>query len=255
MYGPWDAPIDLQRMLRDEGDPPPLEIVTVPNLVITAADDPDTSFRYSCAYAAQVMILDACWRTLMESVTARSPHEPWLVALVGARGFPLGEHRRIGGVDERLHAEQLHVPLLLRFPDGLGRLARSVALVSHMDVLPTLTAWIEGSETMDSPHIDGMSILPLVSNANALWRDAILSTSAKSVSFRTSAWCLRKSQSPSAMHEQTSDEHQAGELYVRPDDRWEANDVAKLCPDVVELLAGTVAQACQQLKQIKPMAV
>jgi hypothetical protein len=28
----------------------------------------------------------------------------------------------------------------------------------------------------------------------------------------------------------------ASELYVRPDDRWEANDVAKLCPDVVEEL-------------------
>jgi hypothetical protein len=26
------------------------------------------------------------------------------------------------------------------------------------------------------------------------------------------------------------------ELFVRPDDRWEANDVAKLCPDVVEEL-------------------
>ena len=45
MYGPWDAPVEFQRALLDEGDPPPLETVTPPDIVLTEADDPDTAFR------------------------------------------------------------------------------------------------------------------------------------------------------------------------------------------------------------------
>ena len=45
------------------------------------------------------------------------------------------------------------------------------------------------------------------------------------------------------------------ELYVRPDDHWEANDVAKLCADVVDTLARVTADVSLQLKQNEPLAV
>jgi hypothetical protein len=35
------------------------------------------------------------------------------------------------------------------------------------------------------------------------------------------------------------------EVFVRPDDRWEANDVAKLCPDVVEMLLRQLDESTQ----------
>ena len=67
------------------------------------------------------------------------------------------------------------------------------------------------------------------------WRDATISTSASARSIRTAAWCLREdiAQREAAGSDGATD---VVELYVRPDDRWEANDVAKLCPEVVEEL-------------------
>jgi hypothetical protein len=46
-----------------------------------------------------------------------------------------------------------------------------------------------------------------------------------------------------------------GELYVRPDDRWEANDVAKLCPDVVEMLSKSLDTATRQFLQNQPIPI
>jgi hypothetical protein len=43
-------------------------------------------------------------------------------------------------------------------------------------------------------------------------------------------------------------------LYVRPDDRWEANDVAKLCPDTLESLHAALGDAGRQLLRNEPIA-
>ena len=63
----------------------------------------------------------------------------------------------------------------------------------------------------------------------------MISTSASARSIRTAGWCLREdiTQEVSAASNGVTE---VSELYVRPDDRWEANDVAKLCPEVVEEL-------------------
>jgi arylsulfatase A-like enzyme len=253
MYGPWDAPLEFQRALLDEGDPPPLEPVTPPDLILDEAGDPDTAFRYSCAYAAQVMVFDACWRGLMDTIAARSAQESWLIVLLGARGFPLGEHQWVGGVDPRLYGEQLHVPFLVRFPDGAGKLARSAALTSHIDLLPTLAAFI-GAELCAPTHYDGSSIVPLVSKADSEWRDALLSTSASSKSLRTASWCVRHGDDVT-QSEQSDGVQLVDELFVCPDDHWEANDVAKLCHDVVHTLVRVTADLSGKLKQNQPLPV
>jgi hypothetical protein len=42
------------------------------------------------------------------------------------------------------------------------------------------------------------------------------------------------------------------ELYVRPDDRWEANDVATLCPEVVQEMSQWFEQAAVELQRSDP---
>jgi hypothetical protein len=223
MYGPWDAPLELQEELlaRDEGDPPPQDIVEPPDLWLDAAGDPDAAFRWSCAYAAQVMILDACLAGLVQTVAASDGH-PWLVVLMGLRGFPLGEHGRIGGVDGRLYAEQLQVPLLWRIPGGNSKLERSQQLVSPADVPAGLLGALEGK-------------------LRSVERDALQSVGPTGErAIRTADWCLRCE--PPASESLTADETEC-QLFVRPDDRWEANDVAGLCPDVVESLLARIGIA------------
>jgi hypothetical protein len=253
MYGRWDAPIEFQRTLLDEGDPPPLDSITPPDLLLDEAGDPDTAFRYSCGYAAQVMVFDACWRGLMDTIAARSERESWHIVLLGARGFPLGEHRCVGGADPRLYGELLHVPFLVRFPDGAGKLTRSAALTSHVDLLATLAPIIDAEPSAPS-HYDGASIVPLLSNADAPWRDALLSASSSSKSLRTATWCLRHDDAMTSTAAKLDGGLAVDELYVRPDDRWEANDVAKLCPDVVEALAHVTEDVSQRLSQHEPIS-
>jgi arylsulfatase A-like enzyme len=234
MYGPWDAPLDGQESLRDEGDPPPVESVEPPDFVAAADGDPDAVFRYSCAYAAQIMALDACWKGLLDRVDSAAGDQPWLVMLLGARGFPLGEHGRIGGIHPRLYAEQLHVPWLIRFPDGCGRLARESQLTTHIDILPTLLHWIGGSAAVECDRFDGLSVLQPADGVLPSSRDTLLSVAANSeYAIRSAKWCLRGS---GLRTSGAAAEVESPELFVRPDDRWEANDISKLCPDAVEEL-------------------
>jgi arylsulfatase A-like enzyme len=258
MYGPWDAPLELQESLRDENDPAPFESTLVPDTVV--GDDPDAVFRYSSAYAAQIMVLDDCWSGLLETLRAASErNEGWLVMLLGARGFPLGEHGQIGGVDSRLYAEQLHVPMLIQFPDQRGWLARSDALASPLDLLPTLVDFLAIGVALDAQAADGLSLLPLVASADAPRRDALIAWSpAGQRAIRTADWCLRQdlatdrgstfaeSRSPHG----AADSH---ELFVRPDDRWEANDVAKLRPEMADELSGVLDEVEKSLANGEPI--
>jgi arylsulfatase A-like enzyme len=240
MYGPWDAPLTLQQSLLDDDDPPPFESTTPPELFVSPDSDPDAAFRYACAYAAQVMVLDECLESLLNTINSFTGDE-WLIMLIGARGFPLGEHGRIGGADPRTHAEQLHVPWLIRLPDHRGRLARVAALTSHIDVLPTLTDWIDRDRKVERSAFDGRSILPFTSAARVAWRESTISRSATARSIRTAAWCLREEVVREESALSSTEANSLPELYVRPDDRWEANDVAKLCPDVVDELRAALS--------------
>jgi arylsulfatase A-like enzyme len=97
-----------------------------------------------------------------------------------------------------------------------------------LDLLPTLLEWLGSHVEGDPSRFDGTSILPLVGAARPPWRDALVAASdAGHRAIRTADWCLR----------QDAAAGEPGELYVRPDDRWEFNDVAKLCPEETESLA------------------
>jgi arylsulfatase A-like enzyme len=252
MYGAWDAPLELQQSLLDEDDPPPIENVSPPDFVISGNDDPDTAFRSSSAYAAQVMAFDASWQSLLDAIDASDSQ--WLVILIGARGFPLGEHRRIGGIDSRVYAEQLHVPWLIRFPDGRSRLVRSSALTTHLDVMPTLLDWLDEGTPRTSSPFDGLSALPLAESSPSVSRNALLSAGDEGrFCLRTPHWCLHDSLPHEQAAKSTETNENASELFVRPDDRWEANDVSKLCPETVEELRGAASAVLRNLSNDAPL--
>ena len=253
MYGHWDAPTELQRSLLDDDDLAPIESAAPPNVKLAADDDPDDVFRYTCAYAAQVIAFDELSQALWEAVATDVNAEPWVVMLIGARGFALGEHGRIGGIDPRLYVEQLHVPWLIRFPDSRARLTRSSELTTHADVLPTLLTSTRGSSN-DEKQGDGLSAVLLASNAKVSWRDSLLATSDDGTrALRTAAWTLLEPAEPLDTSANEFDRDPATELYVCPDDRWEANDIASLCGEAVDELRRTSAAAAGKLLEAEPL--
>lgn len=234
----WDAPLDFRAQYCEEGDPEPLQSAEVPDRMLPERFDPDELLGFVQAYAGQVSLLDTCLGGLWEALQEYKGGHETLLALTSSRGFPLGEHRRLGPCDEALYAELVHVPLMLRFPDGLGATARSQALVEPSDFWATLLdCWrIAGAPSCPS----GMTLMPFVReegtrsetgpnsrsetgpNLCQVRDRLVVAGRGAELGIRTPAWYLRKVAQP--------------ELFVKPDDHWEVNNVAVRCQEVVECL-------------------
>jgi arylsulfatase A-like enzyme len=233
-HGAWDAPLELRDSLLDDEDPPAPEFVTPPALETVA--DHDTLLLHRAAYAAQTMVLDECVDALLAALVEFGLDDSTLVVLVGSRGFALGEHGVVGGDAAGLYGELLHVPCLVRMPGATGPPPRSSQLSLPVDLRATLRDWF-GAAAADSTEL-GVSLLAVGRNGATAGRQFVIATSDDGGrAIRTPAWMLIQRASDPA---QLADISGAGgvELYLKPDDRWEANEIADRCPEiVVELLA------------------
>jgi arylsulfatase A-like enzyme len=189
--------------------------------------DPDEAWGLCQAYAGQVSLLDTCLGALLEFLQGAPAGNQTLLVLTSARGFPLGEHQRIGPCDEALYSELVHVPLLLRFPDQLAAGARSQALVEPADLWATLLDWWGVADHAASATAG--SLLPIVRQETDALRDRLcIAGQGAQRAIRTPAWYLRAADEP--------------ELFAKPDDRWEVNNVAVRCQEVVQCLLDVLAQ-------------
>lgn len=243
MHGPWDAPIDLQVRFLDEDDPPPVDILDPPQLLLTEQDDPDAAFRFSCAYGAQVMVLDEALGELMGAVDAASRKE-WQVMLLGLRGFNLGEHGRIGG--EGLYRSNLHVPWLIRSSDGSGRLLRTQMLATHADLFPTLRSWLERDQE-EALSGDGRNLFAMIDGTVCNREYVISSDQEGKHAIHTSLWSMLMTASEEDGDPGTSDRSTA-QLFIQPDDRWQANDIAVLRSEIVDGLAELIRRNADALQ-------
>ena len=137
----WDAPLSFRRAYKDEDDPDPPTGAEVPEQTLAEDHDPDELLGIVHSYAGQVSLLDSCLEAFLEFLKDLKAADQLLLALTSSRGFPLGEHRRVGPCDEPLYGELVQVPLMLRFPDGTGAAARSQALVEPADLWATFSQW------------------------------------------------------------------------------------------------------------------
>jgi arylsulfatase A-like enzyme len=110
-------------------------------------------------YDAQVAYADWLFGRVRRLLTEEGAWDRSLIVVLSDHGEEFGEH---GGREHRqLFAETLHVPLLVRFPDGLGKRGGTVdRMVRTMDVMPTVFDAVR--LPLDIP-IQGVSFLPLVS--------------------------------------------------------------------------------------------
>jgi hypothetical protein len=220
MGGPWDAPLAMRNHFADEEDPQPPPFVAVPNYWLPDESDPDEVLGIKHAYAGQISALDLCVGAFCDQLDQNGRAADTQLTLLSARGFPLGEHRRVGPCDEGLYNETVQLVWLMRFPDQLGKLARSQALAQPADLPGTLLEWL-GVDRGRLGAGRASSLLGIIDGNLELLRDRAFMLSLHDRAIRTPAWHLRQ---PIAG---------APELYAKPGDRWEVNEVAKLLPDIV----------------------
>jgi arylsulfatase A-like enzyme len=239
--GPWDAPYELRQQYADEEDPTPPDFVTPPCQRLSADYDPDELLGIAHAYAGQVSLWDTCLGALVDEFRASPAAADTLLVVLSPRGYPLGEHLGVGPIDHALFNEHVQIPWLLRFPDGLGSLARSHALVVPADLPRTLADWLGWPQ--DSFPAASHSLLPLVRlQARSVRECVILRGGTHDWAVRTPAWHLRAS---------GADETRRVELYSKPSDRFEVNDIADRAPDIVAGLVDVLAKA-QAAPTIEP---
>lgn len=219
MSGTWDAPYELREQYADEEDPAPPDFAVPPARLLSRDYDPDEVLGIQQAYAGQVSALDTCLGALIAAMNDLPAAKDTLFVLLGTRGYPLGEHLHVGPDDCPPYNELTHVPLIVRYPSGAFKLERNQAFVSHAD----LAAILRGD------------LLPA--------RDHLIFELGNDRAIRTPAWYLIE------RGWQTDPQR---ELYVKPDDRYEVNNVADRCPDIVSELANILASPADAISQPLP---
>lgn len=206
----WDAPCAWRERLADEEDAVPWE-GTRPASGFFAISNPDEQLRQFHGLAAEIMVLDACVGILWDELSDDGGSN---FAVVSPRGYPLGEHRSIGYERPVLYSEATSVPIMIAdWESPIGWRSQKLAQPSIIHEL------LGGWHLTKSDHQDWIRTL-----ASPEVDDPILRcVSDDSFALRTAEWLLI---------------HSGGrnELYVKPDDRREFNDVSSRCPDVVPQL-------------------
>ncbi|MEX0794744.1 MAG: sulfatase-like hydrolase/transferase [Pirellulaceae bacterium] len=254
MQGLWDAPYEYRASFADEEDPPPPAMVEKPFERENRPLDPDRILGITQAYAGQVLVLDLLLAELLTTIAELPPEVQPLVVLTSSGGFPLGLHGQVGRGEEappRLYGDSVHVPLLVRWPDAKNGLTRVQGMVGLEDLPSAILRWMlppsegEGSATPMSRILDFDDAPP---------RPWILSGLDSQRYFRTPAWSGRFHLSvdptdcidPITVDPTTLDlQAIPPELFVKPDDRWEINNIADRSRETAEALVAS-AILCEQ---------
>jgi arylsulfatase A-like enzyme len=230
MLGPWDAPYEFRAQYADDDDPRPGEFCQPPARLVAADADPDALLEIRQAYAGQVSLFDAWLGMFLSSLNSRPDFGQTLLLLACARGIPLGVHGQAGFLepdDGPLFGDLVHVPFLARLPNGAGAACRTAAFVQPADIAAGITGWF-AVPFDESPCSAGKSFLRRIRGEPADCRDrACIVAPSGERAIRTPGWYLRQLAVAGDAAEPRC------ELFAKPDDRWEINEVSALRPDVV----------------------
>jgi len=223
MAGPWDGPLELRRQFADDDDPPAPDLVVPPVKRFETEADPDELLGYQHAYAGQIALLDLCLEAFLDAVQALPGWDRTLLALTSPRGYPLGEHGWIGASEDVVYEEQVHVPCLLRQPHGRHAGVRCQQLVQPPDLCASLWDSFQLGPAPEGRW--GQSLLASADPVPPAARELAATATPTAQALRTPAW----------LFVQRADGRQ--ELFAKPDDRWEVNEVANRGQEAVEQLS------------------
>ena len=136
-----------------------------------SADLKDDKAR--CAYAMVENIDDNMGR-LLSTIDALQQSQNTIVIFLTDNGANSDRYNAgMKGRKGSLHEGGTRVPLFIRWPGHVraGTVVQSIA--AHIDLLPTI-AELVGLDLPAPPHIDGVSLVPLMSDGSAAWPERTL---------------------------------------------------------------------------------
>ena len=235
---PWRLDDDLLGVYFDEEDveeglspwpDPPLGLARL-------ADDEVLSLQST--YAAVVTAFDAQLGKLLSELASLGLLDATLVCVTARAGLPLGEHGMIGAPEPRLHDELVHVPLVLRLPGAAQAGLRCAELTQPIDLMPTFLD-VLGESAAAARH--GVCLAPILrGDALAVRSHAIAAMRVEG----QEAWLLRTREA--ALHLPTARPDSIEpipKLFLKPEDRWEVNDLYVRQAELADALTTTLREA------------
>jgi hypothetical protein len=242
---PWRLPADLlTSYAEEETDEPPL---TDPEAGLTPLDS-DSFARLQATYAAVVTCFDAQLGRVIDHLPENGQLDQLLFGVTARYGLPLGEHGLTGMARAWLHEELVHLPLIIRLPGGEHAGSRVGALTQPADLLPTFREFLG----VDPETSQGHSVWPVIRGAAESVRPYAVSTCRIGES---EEWLLRTPDRafllPIGIPE--SDPPRRPQLFVKPDNRWEVNNLAQREDERVAGLEKTLRDCVKMVKEGGPV--
>jgi arylsulfatase A-like enzyme len=204
-------------------------------------------FGWKTAYTGVMRYLDDLLGQFLTLLKELNLEESCLLAVSSPAGQPLGER---SAVPERLlgaYEERAHLPLILRLPGKEGAGRRVSQLTQAADWLATVAGLFGVNFQSQVPAQD---LLPLVRGVSGRLRDYALSLVRQDgdepweASLRTLDW-----HGITPLH---ASNRRPGQLYRKPEDRWDTNNVIREHSDVAEHLELTVRRLLAWLGEGQP---
>jgi Sulfatase len=218
----------------DEESEEPIEPLLNPTPGLLHSADETTFLRLQRTYAAAVSQFDRQLGEFLQGSQQNDLCDSWMIIVTTDRGFPLGEHGLVGDSRPWLHEERVHIPLLIRLPSAAKGGARIGALTQPVDLMPTLLEGL-GLTPVDC---QGFSLLPLIRGE---WeRNREFACSGLEIggevenSLRTADWAFLVPQDTGSGGLRPPLRER--QLYVKPEDRWEVNNVLQHHQEFAEQL-------------------
>jgi arylsulfatase A-like enzyme len=188
-------------------------------------------FRLRRTYAGTITLLDRWLGELFDALRRLGRMEDTLIVFTADQGEPLGEHGFVRRFQPWLYEELIHTPLILRLPGGERGGTRHHALVQTVDLLPTIFSALS-VEPPDDPELHGGDLLDLARGRTTKIRDyACLGMDVAEFAIRTHLWHLVLPLEPDP-----DGPPRGRELYRKPEDRWDQNNVVEGRPDLADQL-------------------
>ena len=235
----WDAPLEQRMQFTSQDDPAPYGLVQPPEQMFDeAVDDPDLLVSLQHALMAQVAIIDQLLGVFLQFIQTQEIASTSRLIITSPRGYALGGGHI--GIGKSLVGESVHVPLIVLDP-GEKRFVncRSHALIQNSIVNRFIEMWCsqESADDDSSTDEEGLSNSQIVERmCGEIFMDEqsapIFYAGANQQAVQNRFWKL--------IGTQKSEHEVSWGLFVKPDDRWDTNDVSTRCPQIVRELQETL---------------
>ena len=208
-------------------------LVDVPAGAVGDVLDEDELLRLRKTYAGTVSHVDHWLGQFFDALQGLGRLDDTMVIFTSDQGEPLGEHGYVRRFRPWLYEELIHTPLIIRLPGGEYGGTRRQALVQTVDLLPTV---LNALGLPEDERVHGFDLMPLIRGDKSKVRDyACMGMDVEEYAIRTENWHLTL-----PIEVDPDDVPRSPELYRKPEDRWDQNNVAAENPEIADQLELTL---------------